>query len=81
MVNDKGNEAKPGLCTDILFKRGKNGEWRRLHNEELHSLYLSLNKVRTIKSKKIKMDKDVIRKEDGRIAFKFYQVKLHERDL
>jgi len=29
-------------------KRDENGNWRRLHNEELHSLYLSLNIVRAI---------------------------------
>ena len=32
-------------------KRDENGEWRRLHNEELNSLYRSLNIVRVIKSK------------------------------
>jgi len=30
-------------------KRDENGEWRRLHNEELHSLYHSPNIVRSIK--------------------------------
>ena len=29
-------------------KKDENGEWRRLHNEELHSLYLSANIVRMI---------------------------------
>jgi len=29
-------------------KRDENGEWRRLHNEELHNLYRSLNIVRVI---------------------------------
>jgi hypothetical protein len=28
--------------------------WRKLHNDELHSLYSSLNIVRVIKSRKIK---------------------------
>ena len=27
-------------------KRDENGEWRRLHNEEFHSLYRSPNEVR-----------------------------------
>ena len=31
-------------------KRDENEEWRRLHNEELHSLYRSPNIVRVIKS-------------------------------
>ena len=35
------------------LKRDENGERRRLHNEELHSLYRSLNIVRVIKSRKL----------------------------
>ena len=31
-------------------KRDENGQWRRYHNEELHSLYCSPNIVRVIKS-------------------------------
>ena len=32
-------------------KRLENGEWRRLHNDEPHSLYPSFTLVRTLKSR------------------------------
>ena len=39
-------------------KSDTNGEWRRLHNEELHSLYRSSTIVRVIKSRRLrKMEK------------------------
>ena len=34
--------------------RDENGEWRRLHNEELHSLYRSSNIVRVIESRRLR---------------------------
>ena len=34
--------------------RDENGEWGRLHNEEFHSLYLSSNIVRVIKSRRLR---------------------------
>ena len=51
-------------------KRDENGEWRRLHNEELHTLYRSPNIVRMIKSRKLRWAGHVARMEEGRSAFK-----------
>ena len=51
-------------------KRDENGEWRRLYNEELHSLYRSPNIVRVIKSRRLRWAGHVAKMEDGRSAFK-----------
>ena len=52
-------------------KRDENGEWRRLHSEDLHSLYRSPNVVRVIKSRRFKRwAGHVARMEEGRSAFK-----------
>ena len=50
-------------------KRDENGEWRRLHNEELHTLYHSPNIVRVIKSKILRWARHVARMEEGRSCF------------
>ena len=42
-------------------KRDKNGEWTRLHNVELHSLYRSPNIVRLIKSRRLRWSGHVAR--------------------
>ena len=47
-----------------------NGEWRRLHNEELHSLYRSSIIVRVIKSRRLRWDGHVDRMKEGRSASK-----------
>ena len=47
-------------------KRVENGEWRRLHNEEVHSLYRLPNIVGVIKCRGLRW----ARMEEGRSAFK-----------
>ena len=46
----------------------KNGEWRRLHNKEIHSLFRSLNIVRMIKSRRLGWACHLARMEEGRTA-------------
>ena len=41
-----------------------------LHNEELHSLYISPNTVRVLKSRRLRWAGQVARMEEGRSAFK-----------
>ena len=50
-------------------KREENGEWRRLHNKEFHSLVRSPNIVRVIKSRRLRWAGHVARIEEGRSAF------------
>ena len=53
----------------------KNGEWRRLHNEELHSLYRSSTIDRMIKSRRLRWAGHVARMEEGKSAFKLLTCK------
>ena len=55
---------------NIWAQEGSEWEWRRLHNEELHSLYRSPNIVRVIKSTRLRWAGHVARMEEGRSAFK-----------
>ena len=57
------HDAKSGPNMD------ENGECRRLHNEELHSLCRSPNRVRVIKYRRLRWA-GIIR--EGGSAFKFY---------
>ena len=56
-------------------KLDENGERRRLHNEELHSLYRSPNIVRVIKSRRLRWTGHVARMEEGRSTFKILTCK------
>ena len=60
----------------LVANRNENGEWRRLHNEELHSLYRSPNIVRVIKSRRLRCVGHLARMEEGRSAFKILTGKL-----
>ena len=60
---------------------GPNGEWRRLHNEELHSLYRSPNIARVIKSRRLRWAGHSARMEEDRSVFKILTDDLQERDL
>ena len=51
-------------------KRDGNGEWRSLHNEELHSLYRSPNIDRVKKSRRLRWAGHVARMEEDRSVFK-----------
>ena len=64
-------------------KRDGNGEWTRLHKEELHILYRSPNIVRLIKSRTLRWAGNVARMEEDRNAFKILtgRLNLQERDI
>jgi hypothetical protein len=51
-------------------KREEDGSWRKLHNEELHSLYSSTNIVRVIKSRRLRWAEHVARMEEGRGVYR-----------
>jgi hypothetical protein len=47
-------------------KKEKDGSWRKLRNDELHSLYTSLNIFRVIKSRRMRWAGHVARMGEGR---------------
>jgi hypothetical protein len=51
-------------------KREENGSWRKLHNDELHNLYSSLNIVRVIKSRRMRWAGHVARMGEGRGVYR-----------
>ena len=52
-------------------KRDKiTGKWRKLHNAELHALYSSPNKIRSLKSRRLRWAGHVTRMEQSRIAYR-----------
>jgi hypothetical protein len=51
-------------------KREEDRLWRKLHNDELHSLYSSLNIVRVIKSRRMRWMGHVACMGEGRDAYR-----------
>jgi hypothetical protein len=51
-------------------KRKEDGSWRKLHNDELHSLYSSPNIVREIKSRRIRWAGHVARIGEGKSVYR-----------
>ena len=46
------------------------GEWRKLHNAELHLLYSSPNIIRSLKSRQLRWAGHVVRMEQPRNAYR-----------
>jgi hypothetical protein len=53
------------------LKREKDGSWRKLHNDELHSLYSSPNIVRVVKSRRMRWAEHVARMGRGEVFTEF----------
>jgi hypothetical protein len=51
-------------------KREEDGSWRKLHNDQLHSLYSSPNIVRVIKSRRMRWAGHMPRMGEGRGVYR-----------
>jgi hypothetical protein len=51
-------------------KREEDGPWRKLHNDELHSLYSSPNIVRVIKSRRMRWAGHVAHMGEGKGVYR-----------
>jgi hypothetical protein len=56
------------------------GEWRKLHNGELHNLYSTPDTIRQIKSRTMRWAAHVARMEEGRNAYRVLVGKSEGRD-
>ena len=69
-IKAKGIRKQEPEANIWVQERDGNGEWRRLHNEELHSLYRTPKIVRVITSSRLRWAGHVARMEKVRSAFK-----------
>jgi hypothetical protein len=56
------------------------GNWRKLHNEELHNLYSSPSVIRMLKSRRMEWTLHVVRMETKMNPYKFWWESQKERD-
>jgi hypothetical protein len=56
------------------------GDWRRLHDEGLHGMYLSPNFIRVIKSRRMRWAGHVTLRWGGEVSTGFWWGNLRERD-
>jgi hypothetical protein len=61
---------KKALRRIFGHEREEDRSWRKLHNDELHSLYFSPNIVREIKSRRMRWAGHVARVGEGRGVYK-----------
>jgi hypothetical protein len=59
---------------------GVTGGWRKLHNEELHNLYSSPSKIRTIKSRRMRWAGHFARIGEQRNVYRLLVGSQRERD-
>jgi hypothetical protein len=71
-----GEEHRLGVSENRVLrkisgpKREENGSWRKMHNDELHSLYSSPNIVRVIKSRRMRWAGHVAGMGEGRGVYR-----------
>jgi hypothetical protein len=70
-------------AVDVIFgpKRDEvTGEWRKLHNEELHNLYSSPDIIRQVKSRRMRLAGHVARMREKIKVYKAFGGKARRKE-